>query len=84
MYTNWSYDILNNIYTNPVAYKAVINEIKVNQYYTCWYDPQDPHKVVLKRGWDHISMVFFMMTLIVALVSFTHFYRWYRGRNKTG
>jgi len=80
-YTSWTYDILNTIYTNPEAYKAVLNEIQIGKYYTCWYDPADPHKVVLKRGWDHISTIFFAITLIVALASFTAFYRWYHKRN---
>lgn len=83
VYTSWAYDVLNNIYTNPDAYKAIDDEIKINHYYICWYDQTNPHKVVLKRGWDHISLVFFLITLIVALTSFTSFYRWLRNRHKT-
>ncbi len=82
IYTNWTFDILNTIYTNPDAYKNAMNEIKVDKYYTCWYDPLDPRKVILKRGWDHISIIFFVITLIVALTSFTSFYRWHKHRNK--
>lgn len=82
IYTNWAYDALNNIYTNPNTYKTVANEFKENSYYVCWYDKADPHKVVLKRGWDYISLAFFFITIIIAITSFTSFWRWHRIRHQ--
>ncbi len=78
IYTHWAYDVLNSIYTNPDAYQGATNVIKTGSYYICWYDTADPHQVVIKRGWDHISLLFFGMTLVVLLASIINFLRWYR------
>jgi|GEM_PF-7077543 len=83
IYNSWANDILNTIYTNPDAYQAVADQFKTGDYYMCWYDPKHPEKLVLKRGWDHMSIIFFVLTLIVALTSVTRFYRWLHQRKQT-
>jgi hypothetical protein len=80
IYNTWANDALNTIYTNPDSYKAVVDQFKVGDYYMCWYDPAHPQNLVLKRGWDHMSIIFFLLTLVVVLISVTGFYRWYRQR----
>lgn len=50
-YKRWAYD-LNWRYTSSAEQvQQVLDRFETNEHYPCWYDPNDPKRVVLVRGY---------------------------------
>lgn len=51
-YDEKTYDVAGSTSADRTAVEAMIRPFDVGQEYPCWYDPIDPHRVVLVRGYS--------------------------------
>jgi hypothetical protein len=47
----WTYDIHGSYTSDRAAQEAILNNFTVGREYPCWYDPRQPDRVVLVRGY---------------------------------
>jgi hypothetical protein len=47
-----TYDVTQTYSTDRAAVEALVDQFEVGKKYTCWYDPLDPHRAVLVRGYS--------------------------------
>ena len=47
-YSFWTYDLAQG-YTGQASQQKILDQFKIGQTYTCWYDPKQPGTAVLKR-----------------------------------
>ena len=48
--------------------QAILDQFEIGQEYPCWYDPIDPHRVVLVRGyspWLYVSLLIPLSFMII-------------------
>lgn len=50
-YCETTYDIHNAYSSGRDDKQAIVNDVAEGEEYLCWYDPDDPHRVVLVRGY---------------------------------
>src|SRR5262245_42511224 len=54
------YDVTGSYMASREAVETILGEFTVGDEYPCWYDPIDPHRVVLARGyspWLYVSLL---------------------------
>jgi hypothetical protein len=51
-YDEKTYDVTGSYSADRAAVEAMIKPFEVGQTYPCWFDPIDPHRVVLVRGYS--------------------------------
>jgi hypothetical protein len=62
------YDVTQLYTADEQAVKAVLDRFEVGHQYPCWYDPIDPHRVVLARGyslWLYVSLLIPLSFIII-------------------
>lgn len=62
------YDVTQHLMPDRQAVQAILNQFEIGQEYPCWYDPIDPHRVVLVRGyspWLYVSLLIPLSFMII-------------------
>ncbi len=62
------YDVTGLYSPDEHAVTATLDQFEVNKEYPCWYDPIDPHRVVLVRGysgWLYLALLIPLSFLII-------------------
>lgn len=67
LYQAWTYDILRQYGDSKAVQQALLDRVQIGKNYDCWYDPKDPQKVVLVRGYNFYSVGFMIIAVVTAL-----------------
>ncbi len=62
------YDVTNLYSSDEAGVKSVIEQFEVGKKYPCWYDPLDPQRVVLVRGyslWLYVSLLIPLSFIVI-------------------
>lgn len=59
----WTYDVGRTSYHRAEDAQALLDKIKVGEQYECWYDPLNPQRVIIARGY---SQWYWMLLLVPA------------------
>lgn len=62
------YDVTGSYLADRAAVEAILAEFEIGREYPCWYDPIDPHRVVLARGyspWLYVSLLIPLSFIII-------------------
>jgi hypothetical protein len=88
-YEAWTYDAAGVYTSGRSSSEAILDRFAVGQKYPCWYDPEDPGRVVLKRGYTFFT--WFMLGLPLLFVAIGvggmghSIYRWrHPAESRTG
>ncbi len=65
-YQQWTYDITRAYHSDRETVLEALGRFQVGRQYPCWYDPGDPTRVVLVRGFSSYVwlLVIFPLTLV--------------------
>lgn len=81
-YRIWAYDI-GGVYSSGRAGKqAILDQYQIGQTYPCWYDPDDPGKAVLVRGFDWF-LLFLLLPIVFMIIGGGGMYYSWSGRGKS-
>jgi hypothetical protein len=73
----WTYDAV-AVYTGSRrSQQEILDQFAVGQQYRCWYDPDDPGRAVLVRGYSWLMYLFGLIPLLLLvflLVGLRHFW----------
>jgi hypothetical protein len=62
------YDVTQHQLADRPAAQAILDQFEIGQEYPCWYDPIDPHRVILVRGyspWLYVSLLIPLSFMII-------------------
>jgi hypothetical protein len=69
-YELWAYDATGDYTALRRPKERILESFTVGQQYSCWYEPEDPSKVVLVRGYSWVSNAP-LLVIFVVLAFFT-------------
>ena len=58
VYEQDTYRIVKSSSSSKSSNQSVVDEFKVGGTYPCWYDPENPTRVVVERSFSVLSLVF--------------------------
>jgi len=64
----WTYDICGTYSSGRVDKEAVLENFQVGKVYPCWYDPANPSKAVLVRGYSWLLWLFLILPISFVLI----------------
>ncbi len=67
-YSCWTYDITQAYQADRDEVLAVLKRYRRHQQYRCWYDPDEPHRAVLVRGFSSYVLLLLLLPLGLILV----------------
>lgn len=62
-YDVWTYDVIGTSYAQHADAQEIVDRVELWRQYKCWYDPLDPNRVVLARGF---TWWYWMLLLVPA------------------
>jgi len=62
-YVAWAYDITQAYSSGRAGKQTILDRFEVDHEYPCWYDPNDPRRVVLVRGYTWWLWVLLLLPL---------------------
>ena len=81
-YTTWAYDAAKIYSSGRDGKQKIIDQFQAGREYPCWYDPTDPEKVVLVRGYSWTTL-FALIPLVFVAVGVGGMYFSLRGGRKS-
>ncbi len=66
----WTYDASEMYSSGRASKQKILDQFEVGQRYPCWYDPDDPSKVILVRGYHWSIALFLGVPMIFLAVGF--------------
>lgn len=82
-YDTWTYDAARGYSSGRSGKEEILKQFSVGQQYPCWYDPNDPAKVVLVRGYSWLLSCFLLIPLIFMAVGGGGMYAMIRDHGKS-
>ncbi len=79
----WTYDATGMYSSGRSGKETILSQFTVGKEYPCWYDPDNPRKAVLVRGYSWLMYLFFIIPLIFMAVGGGGMYAIWTRRNQT-
>lgn len=79
----WTYEITGTYSSGRKSKEEILRQFAVGQEYPCWYDPDDPGKAVLVRGYSWAAYFFLLIPLVFIAIGGGGIHYFWTRRNLT-